>query len=63
MLYVLRSFARAYGPYPLAMNKDVSQHYQELGLYLRQSHAERDLEALGRLIRNLQSGNQAASKA
>ena len=35
MLYVLRRFARAYGPYPLAMNKDVSQHYQELGLYLR----------------------------
>jgi hypothetical protein len=44
---ILRRFARAYGPFPLSMNADVSQRYYELDLYLRQSHAERDLESLG----------------
>lgn len=47
---VLQRFARAYGPYPLAMNEDISRRYQELDLYLRQSHAERALEALGQLF-------------
>jgi hypothetical protein len=44
---ILRRFARAYGPFPLSMDADISQRYHELDLYLRQSHAERDLEALG----------------
>lgn len=44
---VLRRLARAYGPLPLAMQADISMRYQELDLYVRQSHAERDLEALG----------------
>jgi hypothetical protein len=48
---VLRRLARAYGPHPLAMDEQISQRYQELDLYLRQSHAERDLEALGRAIK------------
>ena len=48
---VLRRLPRAYGPYPLAMDERVSKRYQELDLYLRQSHAERDLEALGHAIR------------
>lgn len=48
---VLRRLARAYGPRPLAMESEVSRRYQELDLYLRQWHAERDLEALGRLTR------------
>jgi hypothetical protein len=47
----LRRFARAYGPQPLAMDAEVSRRYQELDLYLRQSHAERDLEELGRALR------------
>jgi hypothetical protein len=47
---ILRRFLRAYGPHPIAMNKKVSQRYQELDLYLRQSHAERDLEALGQAL-------------
>jgi alkylation response protein AidB-like acyl-CoA dehydrogenase len=47
---VLRRFGRAYGPYPLAMKQETSQRYLELDLYLRQSHAERDLEALGTLV-------------
>jgi alkylation response protein AidB-like acyl-CoA dehydrogenase len=48
---ILRRFLRAYGPHPIAMNEKISQRYQELDLYLRQSHAERDLEALGRAFK------------
>jgi hypothetical protein len=44
---ILRRFARAYGPHPLAMDEEISRRCQELELYLRQSHAERDLECLG----------------
>jgi len=40
---ILRRMARAYGPYPLAMNGSIALRYQELDLYLRQSHAERNL--------------------
>jgi hypothetical protein len=47
----LQRFSRAYGPYPLSMNEETSVRYQEAGLYMRQSHAERDLECLGRSIR------------
>jgi alkylation response protein AidB-like acyl-CoA dehydrogenase len=47
---ILRRFGRAYGPYPLAMDEEIAQRYQELDLYLRQSHAERDLESLGQLL-------------
>jgi alkylation response protein AidB-like acyl-CoA dehydrogenase len=45
---ILRRLARAYGPHPMAMDEGISRRYQELDLYLRQFHAERDLEALGR---------------
>ena len=48
---VLRRFARAYGPQPLAMNQSVARRYAEADLYLRQSHAERDLHALAQLLR------------
>ncbi|AFL86895.1 hypothetical protein Terro_0555 [Terriglobus roseus DSM 18391] len=47
----LRRFARAMGPAPLAKNADVARRYAELDLFLRQCHAERDLEALGRALR------------
>ncbi len=47
----LRRFARAYGPYPLAMREDTALRYQEADLFLRQSHGERDLEALARLTK------------
>jgi len=50
---VLRRLARAYGPHPLAMDEAIGRRYQELDLYVRQSHAERDLEALGRLLRKV----------
>src|ERR1700722_13933232 len=48
---ILQRFARAYGPYPLSMDEETSRRCQEAGLYMRQSHAERDLESLGILIR------------
>ena len=48
---VLRRLARAYGPHPLAMDEAIGRRYQELDIYVRQSHAERDLEALGKLQR------------
>ena len=47
---VLRRLPRAYGPHPLAMDQDIARRYQELDLYLRQSHAERDLEKLGHTV-------------
>jgi hypothetical protein len=47
---VLRRLPRAYGPFPLAMDAEFLRRYEELDLYLRQSHAERDLEALGRAV-------------
>jgi alkylation response protein AidB-like acyl-CoA dehydrogenase len=50
---VIRRLARAYGPHPLAMDEAVARRYQELDLYVRQSHAERDLEALGRALRKV----------
>ena len=49
---ILRRLTRALGPYPLAFDEAVSLQYQELDLYLRQSHAERDLEILGRAGRH-----------
>jgi len=46
---VMRRLARAYGPHPMAMEESVGRRLQELDLYVRQSHGERDLEALGSL--------------
>jgi hypothetical protein len=43
----LRRFARALGPAPLVKNRDIARRYAELDLFLRQSHAERDLAVLG----------------
>ena len=48
---ILRRLARAFGPHALAMDDATSRRYQELDLYVRQSHAERDLESLGACIR------------
>ncbi len=48
---IIKRFSRAYGPYPLSMDEKTARRYQEAGLYMRQSHAERDLECLGRLMR------------
>ncbi len=56
---ILRRLARAYGPHPMAMDEAISRRCQELDLYLRQSHAERDLEALGR---DLKGESEESSK-
>jgi alkylation response protein AidB-like acyl-CoA dehydrogenase len=50
---ILRRLPRAYGPHPLVMDEGILRRYQELDIYLRQSHAERDLEALGGDIASL----------
>lgn len=50
---VLRRLGKAYGPYPLAMDKAIAERCQELELYLRQCHAERDLECLGDELRKV----------
>ncbi|KTC85535.1 MULTISPECIES: acyl-CoA/acyl-ACP dehydrogenase [Legionella] len=47
----LRRFARAYGPFPLACEANLIRRYQELDLFLRQNHGERDLEKLGILLK------------
>ena len=47
----LHRFARAYGPYPLAMHHETAMRYAETDLFLRQGHGERDLEGLARLLR------------
>jgi hypothetical protein len=41
-------FGRALGPRPLAFDARIARRLQELSLYIRQSHAESDLEELGR---------------
>ena len=42
---VLDRFGRATGPQLLAFDADVARRHSELSLYIRQCHAERDLEA------------------
>jgi hypothetical protein len=44
---ILQRLGRAYGPRALAFDAAVARRYQEVELYIRQSHAERDLETLG----------------
>jgi hypothetical protein len=47
----LRRFGRALGPGPLIKHADIARRYAELELFMRQSHAERDLAALGQTLR------------
>lgn len=46
---VLDRFGRATGPQLLAFDADVARRHAELSLYIRQCHAERDLESLADL--------------
>ncbi|MGA5461713.1 acyl-CoA dehydrogenase [Mycobacterium sp. NPDC050041] len=46
---VLTRTGRALGPGPLSQDAAHARHVADLTVYVRQSHAERDLEALGRL--------------
>jgi hypothetical protein len=54
---MLRRLGRAYGPHPLAFDAAISRRCLELDLYLRQSHAERDLESLGRRLLHQPGGS------
>jgi hypothetical protein len=45
---VMDHFGRATGPALLALDASIARRYAELTLYIRQSHAERDLEAMMR---------------
>ncbi len=47
---VLTRVRRGCGPAPFAFDAGIGRHAAELELYVRQCHAERDLEALGRLL-------------
>lgn len=47
---VLQRVPRALGPAPLCTDKDLAQAIVDLPIFVRQSHAERDQAALGRLI-------------
>lgn len=47
---VLRRVPRALGPGPLCTDKDLAQLIADLPIFVRQSHAEHDQAALGRLI-------------
>lgn len=46
-------FGRALGPRPLIRDHDVTRRISEIQVYVRQCHAERDLDALGRGERGL----------
>jgi hypothetical protein len=48
---VLWRVAHALGPAPLAQNEAHAKRVADLELYVRQHHAERDDESLGRLLR------------
>jgi alkylation response protein AidB-like acyl-CoA dehydrogenase len=45
---IMLRFGRALGPRPLAFDARIARRCHELSLYIRQSHAETDLEELGR---------------
>ncbi len=53
---VLRSTGRATGPRPLAHDAHHARHVADLEVYVRQSHAERDLAALGRIVAEVDGG-------
>ena len=56
---VLRSTGRATGPAPLALDEAHARHVADLTVYVRQSHAERDLAALGHLAADLDGETDA----
>jgi alkylation response protein AidB-like acyl-CoA dehydrogenase len=48
---VVRQVGHALGPAPLAFDAEYAGRVADLELYVRQHHAERDLDALGQLLR------------
>lgn len=49
---IVDHIGRAMGPRPAAFEPAISRRLAEVQLYIRQCHAERDLEALGRAVRS-----------
>jgi alkylation response protein AidB-like acyl-CoA dehydrogenase len=47
----LDRFGRAFGPRPLAFDPELHRRLHEIQLYIRQCHAERDLQAIGAALR------------
>lgn len=58
---ILTRFGRAFGPHPLAMDAETSRRFAEVELYIRQCHAERDLQQLGEAIRKCASLEETTS--
>jgi alkylation response protein AidB-like acyl-CoA dehydrogenase len=58
-LTILEQFGRALGPRPLAFDRECSRRYQELTLYIRQCHADNDLDLLGQKL--MERGNTRSS--
>ncbi len=53
---VIDRVGRCLGPGPLVADQSHAQAVADLTIYLRQSHAEHDLRALGQLVRDASSG-------
>jgi len=51
---VLHSVGRALGAGPLCKDASLAQLYADLPVFMRQSHAERDLEAVGKLVASME---------
>jgi alkylation response protein AidB-like acyl-CoA dehydrogenase len=51
---VLHAVGRALGAGPLCKDAALAQLYADLPVFMRQSHAERDLEAVGKLVATLE---------
>ncbi|WP_289240854.1 acyl-CoA dehydrogenase family protein [Delftia sp.] len=60
---VLRRVPRAIGPGPLCKNRGLAQLMADLPVFIRQSHAERDQAALGRLLADKAQVSQAPGGA
>ncbi|MFG0642616.1 acyl-CoA dehydrogenase [Delftia sp. WSY_22] len=60
---VLRRVPRAIGPGPLCKNRGLAQLMADLPVFIRQSHAERDQAALGRLLAGRAQTSQAPGGA
>ena len=54
---VLDRFGRATGPQLLAFDGGIARRHAELALYIRQCHAERDLESIPRTYTNCMAGD------
>lgn len=52
---VLHAVGRALGAGPLCKDATLAQLYADLPVFMRQSHAERDLEAVGKLVAALEN--------